>query len=382
MTLIEVREREPQTRLVPVRVVDSDVHPTPKAGAFVEHIPEPFRSQYFARRRGGDTITYDAPNYAEARAMRMDTFPDDGNFAGSDPDLAFRHVILDAGCDIAILEPGSPMDVTAEIASARATAVNRWLDKEWLSSEPNWHQRWRGSICAAINDPQGAAREIEHWAGHPYMSQVLIHAEPRPSWGDPQYDPVWAAATKHDITVACHLSRGVGEMYPRPPVGWPSYNHDFMVTYSLLAANQVMSLIFDGVFERFPTLRIALIEHAFTWILPLMWRMDAIYAARKGDLPGLKRKPSEYVKDHISFSTQPLDYPEDKLELTRAMEMMEADKILLFSSDYPHWTYDDPTWVLKHIPEKMQDAIMYKNGIRVYHLPESVPALEGQKRVF
>lgn len=382
MSLIEVQESSAPTKLVPVRVVDSDVHPTPKMGRFVEHIPEPFRSQYFARKVTGDTITYDAPNYAEARAMRMDTFPDDGNFAGSDPDMAFRHVILDAGCDIGILEPGSGMDLNPEIGSARATALNRWQDADWLGTEGNWHQRWRGSICAAVNDPQGAAREIEHWAGHPFMAQILIHAEPRPSWGDPKYDPVWAAATKHDITVACHLSRGRDEMYPRPPVGWPSYNHDFMVTYSLLAANQVMSLIFDGVFERFPTLRIALIEHAFTWILPLMWRMDAIYAARKGDVPHLKRKPSEYVYDHIWFSTQPLDYPEDKLELTRAMEMMQADRLMLFSSDYPHWTYDDPTWVLKHLPESMREAIMFKNGINLYKLPESVPALEGQKRVF
>ena len=42
-------------------------------------------------------------------------------------------------------------------------------------------------------------REIERWAGHPYMAQILIKAEPRPSWGDPKYDPIWAAATKHDI---------------------------------------------------------------------------------------------------------------------------------------------------------------------------------------
>ena len=62
---------------------------------------------------------------------------------------------------------------------------------------------------------------------------------------------------------------------PIPPVGFPSYNHDFMVSYSLLAANQVMSLIFDGVFDRYPTLRIVFIEHAFNWILPLMWRMDS-----------------------------------------------------------------------------------------------------------
>ena len=88
---------------------------------------------------------------------------------------------------------------------------------------------------------------------------------------------IWAAATKHDITVSCHLGRGKYETLPIPPVGLPSYNHDFMVTYSLLAANQVMSLIFDGVFDRYPTLRIVFVEHAFSWILPLMWRMDAIY---------------------------------------------------------------------------------------------------------
>jgi hypothetical protein len=68
-----------------------------------------------------------------------------------------------------------------------------------------------------------------------------------------------------------------------------------------------------------------------------MWRMDNVYAAR-GPENGLKRKPSQYVKDHIWFTTQPLDYPENKLELTKAVEWMEAEKILLFSSDYPHWT--------------------------------------------
>jgi predicted TIM-barrel fold metal-dependent hydrolase len=159
-----------------------------------------------------------------------------------------------------------------------------------------------------------------------------------------------------------------------------TYNHDLMVTYSMLAANQVMSLIFDGVFDRFPNLQIILIEHAFSWILPLMWRMDRIYELRKNEL-GLLRKPSEYVKDNIWFTTQPLDYPEDKLELTNALEWMEADRILLFSSDYPHWTFDDPQWVAKHMPERMRDKIMFGNGINLFHLPSEVPALPGQRIV-
>ena len=58
-------------------------------------------------RKVGDQIYYDAPDYAHAYAMRVDTFPADGEFAGSDPDLAFKQLIMEAGADIAILEPAA-----------------------------------------------------------------------------------------------------------------------------------------------------------------------------------------------------------------------------------------------------------------------------------
>lgn len=377
----EIRERVAGTGEAPVRVVDSDIHPVAKPGALAPYLSDTARRAF--DHKVGDTIFYDAPDYYHAKAMRTDTFVPGGGFPGSDPALAFRQQIFEAGSDVGILEPGGGgSHFLPEVNSAVRSATNHWLADHWLDDKPggpNWHQRWRGSICVAIEDPAAAAAEIEHWADHPYMSQVLIWAEERPAWGDPKYDPVWAAAVRHGLPVACHLSRNRHERLPMPPSGFPSYNHDFMVTYSLLAANQVQSLIFDGVFERFPALQIIFVEHAFTWILPLMWRMDAIWRARGSDVPWVKRKPSEYVKDNIWFTTQPLDYPEDKLELTSALEWMEADKLLLFSSDYPHWTYDDPRWVLKHIPEPMRQAVMRDNGIAVYkNVPQAVPAIEGQ----
>ncbi|GAA5065307.1 amidohydrolase family protein [Nocardia callitridis] len=381
MTLAHEQQRAPAPQRVAVRVVDSDVHPVPRPRELVEYIPEPHRSAYFRSHKVGDTIIYDAPDYAHSFAMRTDTFPTDGGFPGSDPELALQQLIIDAGSDIAILEPTVKATRLPEATAAMATGVNTWLANHWLDPQNNRHERWRGSICVAIDDPDSAVREIEAWAEHPFMAQVLIKAEPRPSWGDPRYDPVWAAAVRHNLPVSCHLGRGAYETMPMPPVGFPSYNHDFMVTYSLLAANQVMSMIFDGVFERFPTMRVVFVEHAFTWILPLMWRMDAIYAARKS-FTGLRRKPSDYVKEHIRFTTQPLDYPEDKIELTRAFEWMEAERILLFSSDYPHWTFDDPRWLLKHLPENARERVMFRNGLETYHLPETVPALDGQARVF
>jgi len=381
MTLTHTREQAPASEHVAVRVVDSDVHPVPKHGVLADYIPEPWRSKFFLNRQVGEQIYYDAPDYAHSKAMRADTFPPDGEFPGSDPNMTFRQLVMEAGVDIAILEPLYGFTRLPETTAALAVATNDWQAEHWLDSRNNWHGRWRGSISAPIEHPDTAVREIERWAGHPYIAQILIAAEPRPSWGDPRYYPIWAAATRHDITVSCHLGRGEFDTLPIPPVGLPSYNHDFMVTYSLLAANQVMSLIFDGVFDRFPTLRIVLVEHAFSWILPLMWRMDAIYEARKSWLD-IKRKPSEYVKDHIKFTTQPLDYPDDKTQLTRALEWMEAEKILLYSSDYPHWTYDDPRWLVRHLPEHAREAIMFRNGIETYKLPETVPALDGQVRVF
>ncbi|MDP3950425.1 MAG: amidohydrolase family protein [Microbacterium sp.] len=383
MAQLATRENPATEVTTDVRVVDCDVHPYPRRGALHEYLDPKFVKEQRLRAEGANNgIFYDAPDFNFAQAMRVDSFPDDGEFACTDPDLAFRQLVLESGSDLVILGPtsGGGGDTEEEV-TAMAAATNKWQEVHWLDRENNWHGRFFGSICANIAEPERAAREIETWAGHDKYKQILIHAEPRPAWGHPKYDPVWAAAVKHDIPVSCHLGRGKHNLLPMSPVGFMTYNHDFMVTYSMLAANQVMSLIFDGVFDRFPTLRIVFIEHAYSWILPLMWRMDAIHEARGNEL-GLKKKPSDYVRDNIWFTTQPLDSPEDKLELTNALEWMEADKILLFSSDYPHWTFDEPRWLAKHLPAQMRDAVMFQNGIDLFHLPSKVSALAGQVKAF
>ncbi len=111
-----------------------------------EYIPEPWRSKYFLSRVVGEQIYYDAPDYAHCYAMRADTFPPDGEFAGSDPDMAFRQVIMEAGVDIAILEPLYAFSRLPEATAAMAIATNHWQADHWLDSRTNWHERWRGSL--------------------------------------------------------------------------------------------------------------------------------------------------------------------------------------------------------------------------------------------
>ena len=150
---VSVRERAPEKARTDVRIVDCDVHPTPRAGEWIEYVPEPYRSEFWKKRQPGDNIYYDAPDYAHAMAMRLDSFPTDGNFAGSDPEMAFQHVIMQAGCDIAVLEPFSLTQYIPEHTLAGRIATNHWLANHWLDAKNNWHERWRGSILRRHRGP-------------------------------------------------------------------------------------------------------------------------------------------------------------------------------------------------------------------------------------
>ena len=154
MTLTHTQERVPAAERIAVRCVDSDVHPTPKRGELDRVHPGTVAQQILPARTVGEQIYYDAPDYAHAYAMRLDTFPADGEFPGSDPDMALKQLIMEAGADIAILEPAAYPARVPGCAARDVGRPNDWQAKHWLDSHNNWHERWRGSICAAIEDPR------------------------------------------------------------------------------------------------------------------------------------------------------------------------------------------------------------------------------------
>jgi predicted TIM-barrel fold metal-dependent hydrolase len=245
-----------------------------------------------------------------------------------------------------------------------------WLD------EHNQYGRWYGSISVSTKTPDLSAREIERWAGHPHMAEVLISPQMPFHLGDTRMDPIYAAAARHHLPVVTHLfSLGPYEITPIYPVGMPAHWNDFFAGYPLVFASHLMSLIFDGTFERHPELRFVFVEGAFTWAMPVIWRMDKIWEARRRDLPLVRRRPSDYVRDHVFFTTQPIETPERGGDLKKYVEWMDPGDLLMFSSDYPHWTFDDPSWAAKQFPDGAHDRIMYLNAINLHSLPQTVPAL-------
>lgn len=124
--------------------------------------------------------------------------------------------------------------------------------------------------------------------------------------GHPKYWPIYEAAEHYGIPVAFHVLAG----RTITGTGIPNYYFEEHTQFAAYNFPLVASLIFEGVFKRFPKLRIGLIELAWPWVVPFAWRMDHAYALMRDEVSHLPRSPSEYLAEHFWFSSQPMEEPE------------------------------------------------------------------------
>ena len=114
---------------------------------------------------------------------------------------------------------------------------------------------------------------------------------------------------------------------------------------------QVISLIFEGVFHQFPTLKFVLIEGGFAWIPPMLWRMDSAWRKLGSEVPHVTEPPSELFRRHFWVSTQPMEEPFQPEQFRQLLGHLDLDDNLLFATDYPHWTLT-PGRALSHSVDK------------------------------
>ena len=88
-------------------------------------------------------------------------------------------------------------------------------------------------------------------------------------------------------------------------------------------------MIIEGVFEKFPRLKLLLTEGGVAWLAHTIWRMDKNFKALRSTTPWLKRLPSEYVFDHVRLTTQPLEEPPNPDHILQIFEMIHAERTLL-----------------------------------------------------
>src|SRR5262249_6815134 len=98
-------------------------------------------------------------------------------------------------------------------------------------------------------------------------------------------------------------------------------------------------------------------------------RMDRLFDELHDEVPALRRKPSEYVREHVWFTTQPVEEPERPEQLMQVFERVGHDR-LLFATDYPHWDYDDPDRAFPApLPAGLRDGVYAANALSLYGLP-------------
>jgi predicted TIM-barrel fold metal-dependent hydrolase len=349
-------------------IIDCDVHNEVITG-IPAHLDRRWRG--YMEMIGLRTMTVESPLRVAMRpfAARIDAVPPSGGLPGSDPGFAREQLLDEYGISAAILNYiglGSgnvPLQLERELARAANECNETWLEDD---------DRWLASIVCCQSDPDWSVGEIDRCrdSNERYV-QVMLDTHSERPLGNPMYWPIYEAAVGRGIPVAFHIT-GRGKTRLSTGVGASTYYCEQRTSLDILAQPLVASMIFEGVFDRWPELRVALIETDWTWVVPLAWRLDAAWKVMRAEVPDLQRRPSEYLRDHFWFSTQPgieTERPAQLLAVHEQFERAGFGERLMFASDYPHWDMDSPFEAIsRRLPGASKERILAGNAAALYGL--------------
>ncbi|MBM4202804.1 MAG: amidohydrolase [Gammaproteobacteria bacterium] len=239
-------------------------------------------------------------------------------------------------------------------------AYNRWI-AEYCSHSPD---RLLGCGQTAATDPASTIADLKD-IKRLGLRGVMMSGNPGTEDFDSEiWNPVWEEAIALDLPVSFHIltSRGGGT------VRGPRLN-SFL---SIIRGNQDImgTLIFGGVFERYPALKVCCVEADAGWVPHYLYRMDHAFKRHinwLGKGVKLSKLPSEYFREHIYTTFQ-----DDWVAFKQANDMNW--KRLMWANDFPH---SDSTWPwsqemlgqqTKHLTTEQTRAILCTNVAELYHI--------------
>ena len=347
-------------------VIDTDIHSSYDRQRMLDFLPEPWRTRYASGEMGPGHLGYWNPN----GVMRGDAVTPDGERIEQHPRHLARYFFDEYGIEYGILNPERSLHVglspDPDYSAALVSAINDILAHDWLPADP----RFRASIIVAPNDPELAAREIHRMAPNAGFVQVLMPSGARMPYGQRYFHPIYAAAAEHNLPVALHPgTEGVGISGAPSAAGYPT---NYLEWHTGLVGSylaHLISMVSEGVFVKFPPLKFVLLEGGVAWLPPMMWRFDKNWKALRVMAPWLERSPSEYIAEHVLLSTQPIEEPENPAHLRSILEMFPVERMLMFSSDYPHWDGDTPDFAARALPTGIRERVLSETARELYRLP-------------
>jgi len=357
--------------------IDCDLHPAmPSVQGLLPYLDDYWRDQFSNRHI--DRMPFVLSSYPPGSPLssRPDWRLPSGS-PGGDLDAIRRQVLDPFGIRYAICNPlhGAVALFNDDMAAALCAAVNDWMARELLDREP----RLRASILVPAQSPELAAREIERVAPDRRFVQVLLLAMGETPLGRRIHWPIYAAAEKHELAIGVHA----GSTYRVAPTysGWTSYRVEDYVAQSAAFETQLLSLVAEGVFQKFPKLKVVMIESGFTWLPTWLWRTAKTWRGVRAEVPWIDRSPAEIVREHVRFTLQPIDAPPAEPDmLLRTLDHLGSDRLLLFSTDYPHWQFDGAEALPEGLSGDTMQKLLVDNPLETYPRLRDAAVTAGQDK--
>ncbi|HJP68791.1 MAG TPA: amidohydrolase family protein [Sphingomicrobium sp.] len=290
-----------------------------------------------------------------------------------EPSSLHRDVILTRrameglGADYMVVFPNSMLLIglhpQLEMEVALTNAYNAWVSSNLLTQDDGI----RALALLPFNSPEAACRTVEKYANNDRVIGFCITSTRHRPVHANEYMKLYRMIEETGKPVAFHAAYH----WQDPSLATiPSFLGMHALGFVWCNMVHLTNWILNGIPEKFPKLKSIWIESGLAWIPFLMQRLDDQFIMRQSEAPLLKRLPSDYIREHCWFTSQPMEKSNmEALEVT--MKMIKAETQLLYSSDWPHFDFDTPSTIfdLKFLSENARRNILGGNAQRLFNLP-------------
>lgn len=250
----------------------------------------------------------------------------------------------------------------AQFALELTRAANDWTEERWLAQD----DRLRAAILVPNAVPELAAREIRRRAENAAFVAVALGANALgKQLGHLVYHPIYEAAAEAGLPVI--LESGPDAVFdllaPTTSGGDPATFTDYYALRPQMQMSHVASLICQGVFERFPELKVVLTGAGSTWLIPYLWRSDTNYQGIRTEAPWMTKLPSEYFRRHFRVTTYPLSHVPTATQLEQYYGAFPGfEDLLCYASGFPSWDSVTPAMARDTLPATWPDKVLSENA--------------------
>jgi len=241
-------------------------------------------------------------------------------------------------------------------------AYNTLLHEEFVKASP----RLKAVALLPMQAPEACAAELRRAVRELGLCGAMLAADGTHLLGDSKFFPLYEEAERLGTMIGIHAS---GSHLGGAGVDlFPQFIQAHTCSHAFGQMRQLTSMIFEGVPERFPNLRIAYLEAGCGWAPYWMERMDDEYAKRASEAPALKKKPSDYIRGgNIYFSCEA-----DEWLLGPAVKLVGENQIV-YASDFPHWDNSYPQSIDEirdrgDLSDTQKQKLLGDNARRLYGL--------------